>query len=91
MSTNYSAWLVVGCPLDEFNVSMDEIDELGLDTFRPGNGSMLVGIGIFATPDYGFVDLPEKYKLDETISVAFAKFFTLTGKFGKLYLTVDVI
>lgn len=91
MSTSYSAWLVIGCPFNEFAKPLDEIEELGLDTFQQGNGDMLVGIGIFAAPEYGYVDLPEKYKLEETISVTFAKFLSLTGKIGKLYLTVNVI
>lgn len=91
MSTDYSSWLVVGCPFDELGKSIDEIGELGLDTFEPGNGSMLVGIGLFATPGYGYVDLPDKYRFEEIISINFAKFFSLTGKTGKLYLTVNVI
>lgn len=91
MSTEYSACLVIGCPLDEFNVSMDEIDKLGLDIFHPGDHRMLVGIGIFTSPDCGYVDLPEKYKLEEVISINFAKFCALTGHIGKLYLTVNTI
>jgi len=91
MSTEYSAWLVIGCPLDELGMSMDEIEELGLDTFYPGSGEILVGIGMFATGDSSYTDLPEKYKLEETISVNFAKFLSLSGKIGKLYLTVDVV
>ena len=90
MSKSYSAWLVVGCPFSEFAKPIDEIEELGLDTFPAGNGDMLVGIGIFTAPEYWYVDLPEKYKLEEIISVAFAKFFALTDKIGNLYLTVNV-
>lgn len=91
MSTEYSAWLIVGCPLNELDLSMDEIEKLGLDTFYSGPGTMLVGVGIFASPDSGYTDLPEKYRLEEVISLTFAKFFDLTGKTGKLYLTVNVI
>lgn len=91
MSINYSAWLVVGCPFDELDKSIEEIEELGLDTFYSGPGTMLVGIGLFASPDFGYTDLPDKYRLEEIISINFAKFFSLTGKVGKLYLTVNVI
>lgn len=91
MSTSYSACLVVGIPYDELGYNYEEIDDNSLDTFCSGDGTMLVGIGIFASPEYGYVDLPEKYKLEETISVTFAKFLSLTGKIGKLYLTVNVI
>lgn len=91
MSTDYSAWLVIGIPYDELGYNYKEIEDSSLDIFCSGNGDRLVGIGIFASPDYGYVDLPEKYRLDESISLTFAKFFSLTGKVGKLYLTVNVI
>ena len=91
MSTSYSAWLVIGCTVDELDIPVEKIEELGLDSFYSGSDRMLVGIGIFASPDYGYVDLPDKYRLEEVISINFAKFLTLTGKAGKLYLTVKVL
>jgi len=95
MSTNYSAWLVIGMPFTELGMSPEEIEETGLEIFWPNqntkNENCVVGIGLFATPDFGFVDLPEKYRFDESISIAFAKFLTLTGNVGKFYLTMKSI
>ena len=92
MSVTYAACMVVGAPYDELNLSMDEIEEFGLEVFRPyydaADKDSLVGLAVQCSPVYGYVAAPEKYKFDESISIAFAKFIALTGNVGKFYLTV---
>lgn len=91
MSTEYYARIVVGVPLNEFTT--DEVDEYDLDIFQPYYDALmkdsLAGIRVFGSGSYSYSELPEKYQLDVAISIAFAKFVNLTGKVGKLYLTVD--
>ena len=93
MSVNYAACMIVGAPYNELGLSINDIEELGLEVFRPYYDALdehsLAGLAIQCSPDYMYVAAPEKYKFDEAISVAFAKFLALTGNVGKFYLTVN--
>lgn len=93
MSVTYAACMIVGAPYNELNFDMGKIEELGLEVFRPYYDALdehsLVGLAVQCSPDYGYVAAPEKYRFDESISFAFAKFFALTDNVGKFYLTMN--
>ena len=94
MSISRAARLVVAVPCDELGLDQDDYDNMGLEVFQPyydaNMSNSLVGLRVFSSSEYELSNpLPEKYKLDEAISFAFAKFLTITDKVGNLYLTMD--
>jgi hypothetical protein len=97
MSITYGASLIVGCTEKELGVDRKTIsdwcDSYKLHLFQPyfdaPTSSCIFGIPVFESEVFSYVELPEKYKLNEAISFAFANFLNVTGKVGKLYLTVN--
>lgn len=91
MTISYSANIIVGIPADE--ILYEDVVRLKLETFQPYYDSIpsqsLVGIKVFSSGNYNYSVLPNNYKIEEAISLTFARFLALTGKVGNMYLTVD--
>ena len=88
MGVEYSAKIVVGLPMYEFE-DRDQIEEFGLDVVAPyydGDSKGVAGIVVECSGDYSRKEI-DVTKLAADIEAAKKEFFKITGRFGIAYLS----